>query len=155
MTPPDAPRSRWTTVPYTIGIVVLGCALVLWPVVVQGLSAASIYQDPPRGSQIVSWAALRFSALAAVLALVLLGLTLGSRWGLLLLALPALYTARRGADLVQDAPRTIREPETFAFMDLFTPYTTYNWTVVALSVLGASVLLAHRARRARRGGLAP
>ena len=147
---PSAPGSRraW---PVTAGLVLLGWCLLAWTVFGAGINTAPFFGDTPSRSQYVESGMACLAALPPVLLLLVVGLLAGSRWGLLLLALPAALLVPMGLDLLSKPgdPADASPGRAVRASDVFADLTRLSWaaTVVLLLVVAGMVLA--RRRRAR------
>ena len=145
--PGDAPVERhiW---PVTAAIVLVGLLLLAWEVVVAVVNTAAFFGDtPPRDRYIEAGMLLATSVVPVALACAV-GLLLGSRWGLALLAVPGLAAVamgvalmgRVGTDRYPGRDRPVRLSD--AFQDLTRP----NWLAAAVLLAVLGLVLARRRR---------
>ncbi|KRE58599.1 hypothetical protein [Phycicoccus sp. Soil748] len=146
--PPRPSRPRW---PLTAGVVLLGWCLLAWTVFGAGINTAPFFGDIPSRSQYVESGMACLTALLPVALLLLIGRLAGSRWGLLLLAVPAVLLVPLGLEMLSKPgdPTDPSAGRAVGASDVFADLTRPSWAsaVVLFVVLGA-VLVARR-RRAR------
>ncbi|NNM47622.1 hypothetical protein [Knoellia koreensis] len=143
------PRRVW---PATALVVLLGWLLLAWDVLAAGINTAPFFGDQPSRARYLESGATLLTALLPVLLLCLLGLVLGSRFGLLLLAVPALFAVVAGVSLLgsdgdpsdPDPTRAVRAGDFVA--DLTRP----NW--LASGILLAILVVVWVVRRRREAG---
>ena len=135
----------------TAGVVLIGWCLLAWTVFGAGINTAPFFGDTPSRSQYVESGMTALTALLPVALLLLTGLRAGSRWGLLLLALPAVLLVPMGLDLLSKPgdPADASVGRAVRASDAFADLTRLNWAaaVVLLALLVA--MLVARRRRAR------
>ena len=141
-------RTARRTWPVTTAVVVAGLAFLAWEVVVAVVETAAFFGEAPSRAELVEGGVLLATSAVPVALACALGLLLGSRWGLLLLAVPGVAAVLMGLDLMgrtgndreSEPDRPVRLGD--AFQDLTRP----NWLAAAL-LLVALVLVARRRRR--------
>jgi len=146
--PGDAPAERrvW---PVTAAIVVVGLLLLAWEVVVAVVNTAAFFGETPSRDRFIETGMLLVTSAVPVALACALGLLLGSRWGLALLAVPGLVAVamgvdlmgRLGADRYPDRDRPVRLSD--AFQDLTRP----NWLAAAVLLAVLGLVLARRRRQ--------
>jgi hypothetical protein len=135
--------------PVTALVVGLGLALLGWEVVVAVVNTAAFFGETPSRDRFVESGMLLVTSALPVALACALGMVLGSRWGLLLLALPGVVAVVMGLDLLArtgserhpDPDRPARLSD--AFQDLTRP----NWVAAVLLLLALGLVLARRRRR--------
>jgi len=142
---------RW---PVTLVVVVAGVVLLGWEVAVAVVNTASFFGEQPSRDRLVETGMLLATSAVPVALACVVGLLLGSRWGLLLLAVPGVVVSAMGVDLMgrtgggndPERDRPVRWSD--AFQDLTRP----NWVAAAV-LLGVLGLVLARRRRRRQTGI--
>jgi hypothetical protein len=135
--------------PVTAVAVLLGLALLGWEAVVAVVNAAALFGETPSRDRLVETGMLLVTSALPTTLLCAVALVLGSRWGLLALALPGVVALVTGLDLLArtgssrhpDADRPVRLAD--AFQDLTRP----NWVAAALLLAALGLVLARRRRQ--------
>ena len=132
-----APGPVW---PATALVVLLGWCLMAWTVFAAAITTAPFFGDTPSRDHYIESGMVSLTALLPIAILLVLARMTGSRWGLWLLAVPALLLVPLGLSMLaesgdptdSDAGRPVR------FSDAFQDLTRLNWlaTAVLLVVLG-------------------
>jgi len=150
--PGPAPAPRRPVWPVTAAVVLLGLLLLGWEVVAAVISTAPFFGETPSRDRYVEAGMLLVTSVVPVALLCLLGWLLGSRWGLVLLALPGAAAVAMGVDQLgrlggdghPDRDRPVRLGD--AFQDLTRP----NWLAAGLLLVAVSLLSWRRRRSAER-----
>lgn len=145
-----APAQRHPVWPVTFAVVVAGLALLAWDLFAAGINTAPFFGDTASRDRYAESGATLVTALVPVALLCLLGLLAGSRFGLLLLAVPAAVLAVGGLDMLgnpgdpndADPGRAVRPS------DFVADLTRLNWIAAAALLLLLLVLLLRRRRSA-------
>lgn len=144
--PAAAPsRPRW---PLTAAVVLLGWCLLAWTVFGAGINTAPFFGDVPSRDKYVESGMVCLTALLPVTLLLLAGLVAGSRWGLLLLAVPGVLLVPLGLDLLS-RPGDPADPgagRQVQASDAFADLTRLNWAAAAVLLLVVAGGLAARRR---------
>jgi hypothetical protein len=145
----DAPPRRW---PVTAAIVLVGWCLLAWTVFGAAINTAPFFGDTPSRSQYVESGMLCLTALLPLVLVMALGVLWGSRWGLLLLALPAALLVPFGLSMLahQGDPGDAAPGRPVRVADAFTDLTWLNWGASGVLLLLLAAVLASRRRASRR-----
>ena len=150
---PAATAGRAPVWPVTALVVLLGWCLLAWTVLVGAINTAPFFGEIASRDRYLESAMVALTALVPVALVLVLGLLAGSRWGLLLLAVPALLLVPLGLDLLGGAgdPAKPGYGRGARWDDVFADATRLNWvaTGVLLVVIGAVVSW----RRRRQTGI--
>ena len=143
-------RRTW---PVTAGVVLLGWCVLAWTVFGAAINTAPFFGDTPSRSQYVESGMACLAALPPVALLLVAGLLAGSRWGLLVLALPAVLLVPMGLDLLSKPgdPADASPGRAVQFSDVFADLTRLSWAATAVLLLVVGGMLLARRRRARAG----
>lgn len=148
-TAPAAPQHRpvW---PVTMSVVVLGLALLAWDVFAAGINTAPFFGDTPSRARYVESGATLLTALLPVALLCVLGLLNRSRFGLLLLVVPALLLAVAGLDMLGNPgdPTDAGAGRTVRASDFVADLTRPNWLAAGALLVVLVVVLVRRRRSA-------
>lgn len=100
LTSPPVPAGARPVWPVTLALVVVGLLLLAWDAWVALVNTAPFFGDTPSRDHYVESGVTLVSAVVPVALLCALGLLLGSRFGLLVLAAPGVLVAAMGLDLL-------------------------------------------------------
>ena len=135
--------------PVTALVVLLGWCLMAWTLFAATINTAPFFGETPSRAHYVESAMVTLTALVPIpLLLVLAGLT-GSRWGLGLLAVPALLLVPLGLSLLANAgdPSDPGHGRPVRFTDAFADLTRLNWLAAVALLMALGLVLWHRRRQ--------
>ncbi len=148
--PPSPRRPIW---PVTTGLVLLGWCLTAWTLFATLINTAPFFGQAPSRDRYVESGMVALTAVAPLLLLLVLGLVLGSRWGLLLLAFPTVLLVPVGLSFLakEGDPQDAGVGRAVRFGDAFADLTMLNWaaTALLLVVLGTTVAVRRRSSAMR------
>jgi hypothetical protein len=135
----------------TAAVVLVGWLLLVWTAFGAGINTAPFFGDTPSRSQYVESGMACLTALLPLALLLACGLLAGSRWGLLLLAVPALLLVPLGLDMLSRAgdPADPGAGRGVQASDAFSELTRLSWVAAAALLLVLVTTLVVRRRRAR------
>lgn len=138
--------------PVTALVVLLGWCLLAWTVFAGAINTAPFFGETSSRDQYVESGTVALTALVPVVLLLVLGRLAGSRWGLLLLALPALLLVPLGSSLLGEAgdPEKSGYGRGVRWDDAFQDLTRLNWLAAGV-LLVVIALVAWRRRRRQPG----
>lgn len=142
-------RARGPVWPVTALVVLLGWCLLAWTVLFEMVNTAPFFGETASRDRYVESGVVALTALVPVALLLVLGLLAGSRWGLLLLALPALLLLPLGLDMLDGAgdPAKSGYGRGVRWDDAVADGTRLNWVTAALLVVAVTALVWWRRRR--------
>ena len=134
--------------PVTALVVLLGWCLIAWTVFAAGINTAPFFGDTPSRDHYVESGMVLLTALLPIAVLLLLAGLTGSRWGLGLLAAPALLLVPLGLGMLANAgdPSDPDHGRPVRVTDAFQDLTRLNW-LAAVALLIALGLVLWRRRR--------
>ena len=147
---PAGPKpERGPVWPVTALVVLLGWCFLAWTVLFEMINTAPFFGEIASRDRYLESAAVALTALVPVALLLVLGLLAGSRWGLLLLALPALLLVPLGLDRLDSAgdPAKSGYGRGVRWDDAFADGTRLNWVTAAVLVVAIAALVWWRRRR--------
>ena len=135
--------------PVTALVVLLGWCFLAWTVLFEMINTAPFFGEIASRDRYVESGVVALTALVPVVLLLVLGLLLGSRWGLSLLALPALLLVPLGLSMLDGAgdPAKAGYGRGVRWDDAFVDGTRLNWATAALLVVVTATLVWWRRRR--------
>jgi hypothetical protein len=135
--------------PVTALIVLLGWCLLAWTVFFEMINTAPFFGEVASRDRYLESGMVALTALVPVALLLVLGLLAGSRWGLSLLALPALLLVPLGLSMLAEAgdPDKSGYGRGVRWDDAFADGTRLNWGTAALLVVAITALVWWRRRR--------
>ena len=144
----DPGPERGPVWPVTALVVLLGWCLMAWTVFAAVIGTAPFFGDIPSRARYVESGMVMLTALLPIAILLVLGVLAGSRWGLGLLAVPALLLVPLGLSLLAHAgdPSDPDHGRPVRFTDAFQDQTRLNW-LAAVALLVALGLVLWRRRR--------
>jgi hypothetical protein len=144
-----ARRERGPVWPVTALVVLLGWCLLAWTVFAGAINTAPFFGETASRNQYVESGMVALTALVPVALLLVLGLVAGSRWGLALLALPALLLVPLGLSMLDGAgdPEKSGYGRKVQWHDAFQDLTRLNWLATAALVLLVAVVVWRRRRQ--------
>ena len=138
--------------PITALLVLLGWCLLAWTVFVAAINTAPFFGETASRDRYLESGMVALTGLVPVALLLVLGILAGSRWGLALLALPALLLVPLGVGSLGETgdPQQSGYGRAARWDDAFADATRLNWAVgvVLLLVIAAVVW-----RRRRQTGI--
>ena len=133
----------------------MGWCLLAWTVFAGAINTAPFFGETASRDQYVESGMVALTALVPVVLLLVLGRLAGSRWGLALLALPALLLVPLGLSLLAEAgdPDKSGYGRDVRWQDAFQDLTRLNWLTAALLlvVIGLVAWRRHRRQTGIRG----
>ena len=144
-----AGNARGPLWPITALVVLLGWCLLAWTVLVCAINTAPFFGETASRDRYVESGMVALTALVPLALFVGLGVLLGSRWGLGLLALPALLLVPLGLSLLDGAgdPQKSGYGRGVRWDDLFSDATRLNWVVTVLLLVVIAAVAWWRRRR--------
>jgi hypothetical protein len=145
---PGRGAERGPVWPVTALVVLMGWCLLAWTVFAALMGSAPFFGDIPSRARYVESGMVMLTALLPIALLLVLGGLAGSRWGLGLLAAPALLLVPLGLSLLTNAgdPSDPDHGRPVRFADAFQDLTRLNW-LAAVALLVALGLVLWRRRR--------
>lgn len=136
----DSGLARGPVWPVTALVVLLGWCLMAWTVFAAAINTAPFFGDTPSRDHYIESGMVSLTALLPIAILLVLARMTGSRWGLWLLAVPALLLVPLGLTMLAESgdPTDPGAGRPVRFGDAFQDLTRLNWlaTAVLLVVLG-------------------
>jgi len=146
-TPTDLAVPRAPVWPLTLVIVLAGLTLLAWDFWVAVITTAPFFGEQPSGDDLAGAGMTLQTALVPVGLLTVLGLLVGSRFGLLVLVMPAGLAALTGSDLLTRAGTAADAPRAWGPADAFAEPTWVNWAAAAVVLLVVAAAVLRRRRR--------
>ena len=148
-TAPAAGAGRRTVWPVTAIVVLLGWCLLGWTVLFEMVNTAPFFGETASRDRYLESGAVALTALVPIGLLLVLGLLAGSRWGLSLLAVPALLLVPMGLSAAGGAgdPAKSGYGRAARWDDAFADGTRLNWAAAALLVVVIAAVVWWRHRR--------
>ncbi|SDP70533.1 hypothetical protein SAMN04489867_3542 [Pedococcus dokdonensis] len=146
---PAARRERGPVWPVTALVVLLGWCLLAWTVFAAAINTAPFFGETASRDRYLESGMVSLTALVPVLLLVVLGLLLGSRWGLALLAVPALLLVPLGLSSLGQAgdPAKSGYGRALRLDDAVQDLTRLNWVAAVVLLLVIAAVVTWRRRR--------
>jgi hypothetical protein len=145
---PDTERGPvW---PVTAIVVLLGWCLIAWTVFAGAITTAPFFGETPSRDEYVESGLLALTALVPIAILLALATLAGSRWGLALLAVPALLLVPLGVGMLahDGDPADPRAGRAVRFGDAFQDLARLNWLAAVVLLAALGLVLWRRRRRA-------
>ena len=135
--------------PVTALVVLLGWCLMAWTVFAAGINTAPFFGDTPSRDHYVESGMVLLTALLPIAVLLLLAGLTGSRWGLGLLAAPALLLVPLGLGMLANAgdPSDPDHGRPVRVTDAFQDLTRLNWLAAGALLIALGLVLWRRRRQ--------
>ncbi len=135
--------------PVTALVVLLGWCLLAWSVFAGAINTAPFFGETASRDRYIESGMVPLTALVPVVLLLVLGLLAGSRWGLALLALPALLLVPLGVGLLGEPgdPEKSGYGRGARWDDAFEDLTRLNWAGAAVLTVVIALVVWRRQRR--------
>jgi hypothetical protein len=148
-TPGDADRERGPVWPVTALVVLVGWCLLAGTVLVVAIDTAPFFGETASRDRYVESGMVALTALVPLALVVGLGLLAGSRWGLTLLAAPALLLVPTGLSMLDGAgdPAKAGYGRGVAWADLFADATRLIWVATGVLLVVVAAVAWWRRRR--------
>jgi hypothetical protein len=148
-TGPETGPERGPVWPVTALVVLLGWCLMAWTVFAAFIGTAPFFGDIPSRARYIESGMVMLTALLPVAILLLLGSLTGSRWGLALLAVPALLLVPMGLSLLTNPgdPSDADHGRPVRVTDAFQDLTRLNWLAAAALLVALGLVLWRRRRQ--------
>jgi hypothetical protein len=148
-TGPTPGREKAPVWPVTALVVLLGWCLLAWTVFAGALNTAPFFGDTASRDRYIESGMVPLTALVPVALLLVLGALAGSRWGLALLAVPALLLVPLGVSMLGEAgdPEKSGYGRGARWGDAFQDLTRLNWAAAAVLTVVIALVAWRRHRR--------
>ena len=148
-TGPTSGGAKTPVWPVTALVVLLGWCLLAWTVFAATINTAPFFGETASRDRYVESGMVALTALVPVALLLVLGALAGSRWGLGLLALPALLLVPLGLSMLGGAgdPEKSGYGRGAQWDDAFQDLTRLNWGATAVLLLVIALVVWRRRRR--------
>ena len=135
--------------PVTALVVLLGWCLLAWTVFAATINTAPFFGETASRDEYVESGMVTLTALLPVALLLVLGRVAGSRWGLALLALPALLLVPLGLSMLGSTGDAAKPGygRGVRWDDAFQDLTRLNWLATAALVVLVAVVTVRRRRQ--------
>ena len=146
----DDPARRRPVWPLTALVVLLGWSLIGWTVFASLVNTARFFGDTPSRDRYVESGMVALTTLLPLVVLLVLGVLAGARWGLGLLALPALVLVPLGLSLLAEPgdPSDPGHARAVRWDDPFADLTRLNWLAAGVLLMVLALVLWRRRRQA-------
>lgn len=148
-TGPTSRGDRGPVWPVTALVVLLGWCLLAWSVIAGAINTAPFFGETASRDRYIESGMVPLTALVPVVLLLVLGALAGSRWGLALLALPALLLVPLGVSILGEAgdPDKSGYGRGARWGDAFQDLTRLNWVATGVLTLVIALVVWRRHRR--------